>query len=294
MTASDAFGAGIAEILTVIRNTSTEVAAYQRSVVRSIFDRGQKRDRHDVVTEHDRRAERIAVAGLREAFPGCRIVGEEYGEMPGSGAEAALAFYVDPIDGTSNFVAGMPLFAVSIGAAVNGDLVAGVVNAPLLGHEFYAGAGIGAWVDSFDAEEPVRLGQRIERSTEDCLLLTGFPSPRDLDTWGGPTASVASSLARKVMSVRNLGTTAIELALVAAGWVDATYGTGAGSWDLAAGMMIAREAGCSTWHRQFLGPNRALEWEQPGYAAAAPGRRIPELVKTFDRLQQIADEIRRH
>ncbi|HHW83282.1 MAG TPA: inositol monophosphatase, partial [Actinomycetales bacterium] len=211
-----------AEILTATRTAAREVAIYQRSVVRTAVRRDHKLDKHDLVTEHDRRCEQIATASLRAALPAAQIVGEEYGVQPPALAaeDAGLTFFIDPIDGTSNFVAGMPTFAVSIGAALDGELVAGVVNAPMLGHEFYAGAGLGAWVASFDTEGPVQLGEARNRMAGECLVLTGFPNARDLGQWGPEGGELARALQRDVMAVRNVGSSAIELAFVAAGWVD--------------------------------------------------------------------------
>lgn len=277
-------------ILDAAREAGRRVADYQDRAARTAVERDLKLDHHDIVTEHDRRCEEIAIQSLRQAFPDCQIVGEEGGTQHSTGR---VTFWVDPIDGTSNFVAGMPLFAVSIGAALDGELVAGVVNAPLLGHEFYAARGAGAWRESFDTDARVQLGGAVKRSAIECLVLTGFPSARDWQRWGEDGTEIARRLGPEVMAIRNLGTSALELCFVAAGWADAAYGTGAGPWDIAGGLMIAWEAGCETRHRPLLGRDSEVLWERPGYAVVAPGRDLPQVWEILDGLDDVAQRTRR-
>ncbi|MDO5495911.1 MAG: inositol monophosphatase family protein [bacterium] len=278
-----------AHVLTVAREAARQVAAYHRAVTRTEVAREHKLDQHDIVTQHDRRSEEIATAALREAFPDCRIVGEEFGVQPGEGEGEGLTFFIDPIDGTSNFVAGMPLFSVSIGAAIGGELVAGVVNAAQLGHEFYAARGHGAWVESFDTDGPVRLGAPAERGHEQCVVLTGFPNARDIRRWGPAGEDAARELQLNVMAVRNIGSTTLELAFVAAGWVDGCLGATAGPWDLAAGFALVQEAGGRLSHAPLLSeaPAQAI-WDNPGYAASGPGRELEILHATLAELEDLA------
>lgn len=276
-------------ILDAAREAGRRVADYQARAARTEIERDLKLDQHDIVTEHDRRCEEIAIAVLRDSFPDAQIVGEEGGTQHAAGR---VTFWIDPIDGTSNFVAGMPLFAVSIGAALDGELVAGVVNAPLLGHEFYAARGAGAWRESFDSDDQMRLGGAVRRSPVECLVLTGFPNARDHDRWGQEGTDIARALGPEVMAIRNLGTSALELCFVAAGWADAAYGTSAGPWDIAGGLMIAWEAGCQTRHKPLLGRAADLPWDNPGYAVVGPGRDLPQLWELMDGLDAQAQQIR--
>ncbi|WP_182354021.1 inositol monophosphatase family protein [Flaviflexus huanghaiensis] len=275
-------------ILSAMREAGDKVAEYLRRVARTPTDRDFKRDRFDVVTEHDRQCEEIAVDVLRRAIPDCRIVGEEKGERPG---DSPVTFYVDPIDGTANFAAGMPTFAFSVGAEVDGELIAGVVNAPLLGHEFYAAKGHGSWVTSFDREEPIRLGEPIERTASESLVLTGFPSARDRHTWGPEGLAVAAKLATGVLGVRNLGSAAIDIACVAAGWADAAYGVGANPWDTAGGIVLVMEAGGQFLHSPLRGGYGDLPWQQPGYGVIAPGRTIPQIGLALEELEGVAGRL---
>lgn len=276
--------------LDAARQAARAVADYQRAAARTRTERDLKRDKYDIVTEHDRRCEQIATAALRELLPGCQIVGEEYGtsDADPDGVGADVTCFVDPIDGTSNFVSGLPLFAVSIGVAAGELLIAGVVNAPLLGYEFYAADGLGAWLESWDEVAPVRLGTRVERPAQECLVLTGFPSARDVALWGAEGADVMRRYAPEFMSVRNIGTSALEICFTAAGWVDGCIGTGAGPWDLAGGLMVAREAGCTSVHRALRGANGPLPWEHPGYGVIAPARDLPQVELVLDELQRLA------
>lgn len=275
-------------VLLAMRRAADRVADYLKSVARTHVERDLKRDRYDVVTEHDRQSEEIAVEALRSALPDCRIVGEEQGERPGDGP---VTFYVDPIDGTANFAAGMPTFAFSVGAEAGGELIAGVVNAPLLGHEFYAATGHGAWVQSFGREEPIRLGEPIERTAPESLVLTGFPSARDHHTWGPEGLAVAGKLSGSVLGVRNLGSAAIEIACVAAGWADAAYGVGASPWDTAGGIALVQEAGGEFLSSNLLGGHGDLPWQLPGYGVIVPGRSIPQIGLALDELEGVAGRL---
>lgn len=272
-------------VVTVMREAGDRVATYLRDAVRNPVERDFKRDQFDIVTEHDRNCEEIAVDVLRSVLPDCRIVGEEQGVRDGAGA---ITFFVDPIDGTANFAAGMPTFAFSIGAEVEGELIAGVVNAPLLGHEFYASKGGGAWVKSFDREEPVRLGEPIERAAAESLVLTGFPSARDVTIWGSQGVEAATRFGSGVLGVRNLGSAAIEIACVAAGWADAAYGICANPWDTAGGIVLVQEAGGRFVHSELRGGFGSQPWEQPGYAVIAPGRDIPQIETLLNDLNAVA------
>ena len=135
-----------AELLDIALASADRAADYLRALDRDHLAREYKTSSHDIVTEHDRKSEEIIVSELRRLLPTCRIVGEEGGERPAEGPSVGsdgpvVSFYVDPIDGTSNFAAGLPLFCISIGVAVDDELVAGVIDAPILGSVFAAADG---------------------------------------------------------------------------------------------------------------------------------------------------------
>ena len=195
-----------------------------------------KGDPHDLVTEYDRRAESMIRTKILASFPDSRIVGEE-GGAEGSGE---LTWYVDPIDGTSNFSGGVPFFCVSIGVDYLGTLMAAVILDPLRGDLFSADLG-GAF----------RNGKAMNSTgaarDADAVLATDYPDPRQqgFDTSGRPEIEIFGELTHAFRTVRRLGSGALTLAYVAAGQIDATLGVNANAWDVAAGILLVRAAGGS-------------------------------------------------
>ncbi len=203
----------------------------------------------DVVTEADRAAETMIIERILAERPGDAILGEEGGERgpgapggPGSrGSGPAVRWIVDPLDGTVNYLYGLPDFSVSIAAEIGGTIVAGVVHAPERGEVFTAATGGGAWLRA--AGRPaVRLqcntGVRLARA----LVATGFgyEAPRRR-----VQGEVVAALLPLVRDIRRAGSAAVDLCSVAAGRVDAYYERGVNYWDIAAGGLIAREAGAT-------------------------------------------------
>jgi myo-inositol-1(or 4)-monophosphatase len=212
-----------------------------------------KSTRTDVVTAADRAVERQVVAALRAVRPQDAVLGEEYGDSGGSDQPAApgsVRWIVDPIDGTVNYLYGLPQYAISLAAEIDGVVVAGVVRNSATGAEWTATRGAGAFRD----------GQRLRCSTEtdlgQALIATGFgyDSARRAHQ-----AAVLAQLIPQVRDIRRFGAAALDLCLAAEGAVDAYYEKGLAAWDLAAGGLIAAEAGLRV----------------AGLAGAPPG---PELV----------------
>jgi myo-inositol-1(or 4)-monophosphatase len=148
---------------------------------------------------------------------------------------ARRRWLVDPLDGTTNFAHGLPLFAISIGLEVEGELLAGVVRAPALAWEFAACVGSGATRNG----EQIRVSATAELSRS--LLVTGFPYDRATN----PRNNFAEweAFQRRSHGVRRLGAASLDLCFVACGWIDAYWEGQLHPWDLAAGAVIAREAG---------------------------------------------------
>ncbi|MGI5271434.1 inositol monophosphatase family protein [Nonomuraea sp. CA-218870] len=220
------------ELLDTAAEAARAVGPRLREAFRSRPQVALKRDFHDPVTEHDKAAEETIRGVLESRFPGSVIVGEEGGRT-GSGEPV---WYVDPIDGTANFASGLPYFCVSIAAAVAGELVAGIVYDPVREDEFTAAAG-GAWCNG----EPIRSAGAVR--DREATLLCGYPSPLDLETDGEEGLRRYGRMVEAFASVRRPGSTALNLAHVAAGWADAVYGTRAQPWDVAAGALLVRRAG---------------------------------------------------
>lgn len=196
---------------------------------------GAKSTATDLVTDVDRSVERWLVDQLRARRPGDAVLGEEGGDQAATENATAVRWVIDPIDGTVNFVLGLPQYAVSVAAEVNGQVVAGAVVNPSTGETFHARRGSGAFCGSERLHGPrsVRLAQAV--------VATGFAY--DARVRGRQIAVVAPLLPR-VADIRRLGAAALDLCFVAAGRVDAYFEAGLHRWDFAAGALIAAEAGC--------------------------------------------------
>lgn len=210
----------------------------------------------DMVTEFDHASEQLIVAGLVAARPGDGIVGEEGAARPST---TGLSWFIDPIDGTTNFMYDLPIFAVSIAVADGDGPLVGVVVAPRIGEVFEAVRGGGAR----------RNGEPISASTSSdlasCLLATGFSYSR---ARRAEQANVVAHVLPRVRDIRRMGAASLDLCNVACGRVDVYYETGLGPWDMAAGSLIATEAGAIV--TDFSGgPVRPAE-----VLASAPGLAI--------------------
>jgi myo-inositol-1(or 4)-monophosphatase len=186
----------------------------------------------DLVTEVDHKSEEYLLGEIKRMFPSHQIVSEEAGLLPGRGGDEWL---VDPLDGTVNYAHGIPIFCVSIAYACDNEVVLGVVYDPMRDELFSAQRGQGAWMNgrALHASHPAEL----QRS----LLVTGFP----YDAWSNPVNNLDHFVAFSKISqgVRRLGSAAIDLCYVAAGRFDGYWELFLHPWDLAAGGLVAAEAG---------------------------------------------------
>jgi len=209
-----------------------------RSSVRA--DEGTKTSATDMVTDMDRASEALIVAGLIRARPDDGILAEEGSARAGS---SGVRWVIDPLDGTTNYLYGHPTFAVSIAAECDGRTVVGVVGAPAQDEMFRAVAGGGAFATggrSFGDGRRLAVSGATDLATS--LVATGFSYVADKRTVQGRILSRVLPLVR---DVRRLGAAALDLCWVACGRVDAYYEAGLQPWDLAAGALIAAEAGAS-------------------------------------------------
>jgi myo-inositol-1(or 4)-monophosphatase len=189
----------------------------------------QKSRRADLVTDADRAAERLILERLRAAFPTSTITGEESGTHEGAGSER---WYVDPLDGTTNYAHGYPVFCVSIGYERSGELAAGVVYAPYYDELFAAEKGAGARLNGGP------LSVSAIGKAADALVCTGF-HPADFDRNG----HYFRKMSYNAQAVRRDGSAALDLASVAAGRFDGFWEFDLHPWDVAAGALLIREAG---------------------------------------------------
>lgn len=186
----------------------------------------------DVVTVADKESERFILGYIREHFPDHGIISEESGS---DHEEREWRWVIDPLDGTTNFSAGLPVFCVSIGVERNGETVVGVVYAPYLGECFYAVKGVGAWFNG----RPVRCSTNGELSK----AVVGTGMPYDKKENPDNNLSEIAALAVEVRGIRRLGAAAMDLCYTAAGFLDAYWELNLHLWDISAGRLIAREAG---------------------------------------------------
>lgn len=187
----------------------------------------------DLITEYDCRAQELIARRLRERFPDFALLAEEDGA---TGDESAHSTWiVDPLDGTTNFSHGHPLFAISIGLEYEGEIAAGIVDMPALGTRVWARSGGGAFRDG----RPIRVSAVDDLDA--ALLATGFPYDRR--TADDDNTRELKALMKRAQGVRRGGAAAIDLALVASGVYEGFWEPKLKVWDLAAGVLIVTEAG---------------------------------------------------
>lgn len=186
----------------------------------------------DMVTEFDRASEVLIVEGMRAARPEDAIVGEEGASISGT---SGITWYIDPIDGTTNFLYDLPAWAVSIGAEDSSGPLAGVVYIPALGEMFTATRGGGAFLNG----APIQSNNIADVSQ--ALVCTGFSYSADQRTI---QAQRVSRFIHQIRDIRRAGAAAIDLCFVACGRIDAYFEENLHQWDISAGILIAHEAGC--------------------------------------------------
>jgi myo-inositol-1(or 4)-monophosphatase len=219
-----------------LEQIAVELAGGAAELVRSAASKGvevsSKSTATDLVTQVDRLAEQWLVDRVAQLRPGDGLLGEE---GPGRATESGVRWVVDPIDGTVNFVLGIPQYAVSVAAEVDGTVVAGAVCNVASGELFHAHVAGGAWLGDRRLEGPRRIP--IARA----VVGTGFGYEAERRA---RQAAVVARLLPLIGDIRRLGSAALDLCAVAAGRLDAYFESGLHRWDYAAGALIATEAGC--------------------------------------------------
>ena len=204
--------------------------SYQRHRFATPVEVGMKGDKN-LVTEVDRESERLIVSRILTAFPGSSIIAEEGEYPPGD----SCCWIIDPLDGTTNFTHGFPWFCVSIGLQIDGELTAGVIYNPMNAELFTAVRGEGARLN----------GRRLQVSRRaplrDSLLGTGFPYDCAHDPDNNFDHFI--SFQKEARGIRRAGAAALDLAYVAAGRLDGFWELKLKPWDIAAGILLVREAG---------------------------------------------------
>lgn len=199
------------------------------------FEKGYKSCPSDLVTEVDRKAEDLITAGLHLRYPAHSVIGEE-NEGAAAASRDGFTWYVDPLDGTTNFVYGIPFCCVSIGLAHSGRMVAGVVFDPLRDECFTASAGGGAFLNG----RAVRVDLSRKRLMEG-LIVTGYPSNKEFNS--RLLRINYHRIIEGCANLRALGAAALELAYVACGRLTGFWENTLRPWDVAAGSLLVEEAG---------------------------------------------------
>ena len=186
----------------------------------------------NLVTEMDQRSEDFLVKEIRAHYPDHSILTEESGSLAGLDGRC---WYIDPLDGTTNYAHGLPIFAVSLAYAEGGEMQLGVIYDPMQDELFWAEKGGGAWLN----DQPLHVSET--RELIQSLMVTGFPYDL-LDTPNNNLENF-TRLSRLTQGVRRLGSACLDLCYVAAGRLDGYWEIRLAPWDLAAGALIVREAG---------------------------------------------------
>jgi len=221
------------DLVDVARRAAGQAAAFLRTATPPAPTQWIEKGRHDFVTEADRRAEALITEALTRDVPGSLVVGEEL--SPRATPAGEVAWIVDPLDGTTNFLHGYPQYAVSIACVVRGALRAGVVHDVARDLAYWGGTGLGAW----QGERPLRVSRLAE--PRHALVGTGFPFKnlpllrRYLDQFAAVMGATSG--------IRRAGAAALDLADLAAGRLDGFWELTLAPWDVAAGVVLIREAG---------------------------------------------------
>lgn len=194
-----------------------------------------EKDRLDYASEVDSQAEEAIVKELRRSFPDYAVLGEEGGAQKAGRGGGRFTWVIDPLDGTSNYLRGFPHYCVSIALVENGEPTHGVIFDPLRNELFTASRGGGALLN----DRKIRVAERKDLAGS--VIVTGFP-PRERVRIDAQLGCVRELL-RDAEDVRRTGSAALDLAYVAAGRVDGYFEAGVMPWDIAAGVLMVREAG---------------------------------------------------
>lgn len=268
-----------AQLRRIAVRAAQEAGAPLKSAFRSQMPVHTKSSAHDLVTAWDRRTEETLIAALTAAVPDSRITGEE-GGFQGHGR---LEWIIDPIDGTSNFVHGFSMFSVSIAAALDDEVIAGVVHDPV--NQLTFSADDDAWLAAADAQES-RLAPtpKTDAPEQQLNLMTSYPSAEVLAGHEAHALRSFAELVRTYSTVRRVVSGALELCHAAAGWADVAAGTGTHPWDVGAGQLILRRAGGRylpfgtrgghSWDGSEEAPGRHLA---PDYVGLGPGVQAPTI-----------------
>ncbi|GAB1430185.1 inositol monophosphatase family protein [Ignavibacteria bacterium] len=221
------------ELLATARNLAVSAGELLRKGFGGSFGVSSKEGRHNLVTEYDNRSEDLIISGIRRKFPDHEFLAEESGAS--GNTDSNVRWIIDPLDGTVNFAHSIPIFCVSIAAEVGGEIECGVIYQPMTDEMFTTIKDGGAFLN----DKPLRVSQNTKLN--DAILVTGFP----YNVGSNPDNCIEhfSAFLRFGIPIRRLGSAALDLAYTAAGRFDGFWEARLNPWDVAAGMLMVREAG---------------------------------------------------
>eukprot|EP00842_Homolaphlyctis_polyrhiza_P004745 jgi/Hompol1/5271/HPOL_004293-RA len=268
-------------------DTAIGVATQAGALIRKAYDERahavefKEQNAADLVTETDRAVEKLCFTALAAAFPTHAFIGEEATSDAVAAADAANAanparcefderptWIVDPVDGTMNFFHGFPYTAVSIGLCIGREPVVGVIYNPVLDQMYYAARGLGAFLRTPAATLSLPLNpSAVPQSLTTALIAAEYGASKDTDILNAKIATLQRIVTKPVAGrgIRSVGSAALSMCLVADGGIDAYYEAGVHAWDIAAGIIIVREAG-----------GIAVNWNLP---ASASGNTLASAAK---------------
>ncbi|MEE1622282.1 inositol monophosphatase family protein [Zafaria sp. Z1313] len=261
-----------ARLRSIAEDAARAVGPMLRGAFRSELAITQKSNHHDLVTVYDKASEEAIAEHVLSAEPDSRILGEEGGHR----GRGRVEWIVDPIDGTSNFAHGVAFFCVSIAAALDGEVVAGVVYDPVAELLFSADSG-GAYLNG----GVLRPAAHAEESR--ASIMTDYPSAEALALDGPAGLEAFAELVGTYATLRRKVSGALMLAHVAAGWADITLGFDTNPWDVAAGAFLVRQSGGSYLPFRYDDESRPAH-EAPTYLAVGPGGNAATALSVVERL----------
>jgi myo-inositol-1(or 4)-monophosphatase len=193
------------------------------------------KQRNDFVSEVDKLAEKAIIDMIKVSYPEHAILAEETGTHEGSGDGKDYLWIIDPLDGTTNFLHGIPQYAVSIAVQHKKSIIMAVIYNPINGELFTASKGAGAWLN----DKRIRVSK--QKTLEGSIIGTGFPYRKDQSV--KHYLPVFETFMKKTAGLRRPGAASLDLAYIAAGRYDGFFEMGLNKWDIAAGVLIIREAG---------------------------------------------------
>ena len=201
----------------------------------------------DFVTASDKKVEKILIEELQKARPNYSILSEEIGKISN---DESYKWIIDPIDGTANFLHGIPHFAISIGLEQDGEIICGIIYDPIKDEMFVAEKGNGSYLNN----QRIRVSSRSK--LKDCIIFTGGPKKEEKDR--ETSLKEYYNFSSKVqIPIRKLGSAALDMAYVAAGRCDGFWQKNLSYWDIAAGIILVKESG--GFVTDYYGENKYLE-----------------------------------